>query len=106
GPHDVAPIEGAPAQALERPDDAFAKDVEPDLLHEQPEEVLVPPRAAPLVLEPLRLEVLVDVGAVGGVGVEALLALGLRALAGRAVDPHPGRAGDLLSARLRAHGVR
>src|SRR3954452_5694779 len=79
---DVAAVERADAEVLERPLHARAQLVEPHVLDEQPEQVLV--REAGLVLEPVVAQVGVDVLAVVGVRVEALLALGLRALARRA----------------------
>ena len=83
--HDVAAVEGPDLQVRQRALDFLAQRVQADLLDEQPEEVLV--GQAVLVGEALRGERLVDLPAVLGVGVEALLALRLGALAGRA-DVH------------------
>ena len=71
--------------------------LQPDLLHQQPEEVLV--REPLLVTEALVREVGVDLGAVLGVGVEPFLALALRPLAGRADVHHHLRTVDLLGQR-------
>jgi hypothetical protein len=83
--HDVAAIEGADLEVGQRPADPRAQLVEADLLDQEPEEVLV--GQALLVVQALGGEVLVDVRPVLGVGVQALLALALCALAGRA-DVH------------------
>ena len=91
--HDVAAVEGADLQPGERTADLAAQRVEPDLLDEQPQQVLV--GQALVVGEPLVGEVGVDVIAVLGVRVQALLALRLGALAGRA-DVHHQRAVGLL----------
>src|SRR5947207_5637770 len=61
--HDVAAVEGADAQVGERPRHARAQLVEPDLLDEQPQEVLV--GQALLVAEALGRERAVDVLAIG-----------------------------------------
>ena len=78
--HDVAAVEGADAQVRQRPLDLLAQRLEPDLLDQQPEEVLV--RDARLVMQALGGERGVDLGAVDRTRVQALLALRLRPLAG------------------------
>src|SRR2546427_5052843 len=92
--HDVAAVEGADPQAAQRTHHARAQLGEPDLLHQQPQEVLV--RQPALVAEPLARQRLVDVLAVGRARVEALLALALGALARRADVHHQLRVLDLL----------
>jgi hypothetical protein len=74
--------------------DPFAQALEADLLDQQPQEVLV--RQPLLVAQPLSGEVLVDLRAVFGAGVEAFLALALGALAGGADVHHHLRPLDLL----------
>ena len=99
--HDVAAVEGADLEVGQRALDARAQLVEADLLDQQPQEVLVgrcPSRSSGRT----RRQRLVDVRAVLGVGVEALLALALRALAGRADVHHQLGALDLLGQRERA----
>ena len=96
GAHDVAAVEGAHLEVGERALDLGAQRVEADLLHQQPQQVLV--GQAALVAQALVGEVRVDVVAVLGVGVQALLALGLRALAGGA-DVHHQLAVGLLGQR-------
>ena len=87
-PQDVAAVERADAEPGERPLHLLAQGLEADVLDQEPEEVLVgEPVLARDVLEALAGERLVDVPAIGGVRVEPLLALRLRALAGRA-DVH------------------
>jgi hypothetical protein len=95
--HDVAAVEGADAEVGERPAHLRAQRVEADLLDEQPQEVLV--GESLLVAEALGRERGVDVGAVLGVRVEALLALALGALAGGADVHHQLGAVDLLGER-------
>jgi hypothetical protein len=94
GPDDVAAVERAHPEPLQRPFHLAAELVEPVVLDQQPEEVLVVDPM--LVGEPILRERLVDVGPVGGVGVESLLALRLGALAGRADVHHrqPGLLGE------------
>ena len=95
--HDVAAVEGADLEVRQRALDFLAQRVEPDLLDEQPEEVLV--GEAELVGETLGGERLVDGRAVLGVRVEPFLALRLGALAGRADVHHQLRPVDLLGER-------
>src|SRR5215208_1934516 len=90
GPHDVAAVEGSDAKPGERALHALAQSVEADLLSHEPQEVLVPPAPAGLVRETISLEVLIHLAAVVPACVKALLALGLRALAGGA-DIHHAR---------------
>jgi hypothetical protein len=97
GPDHVAAVERADPQAGQRPLDEIGEAIEPVVLDQQPEEVFV--REAVLALlvgEALAAQHLVDVGAIGRVGVEALLALALGALTGRADVHHrqPGLLGE------------
>ena len=96
-PHDVAAVEGADPQVGQGPLHLGAHGVEPDLLDHQPQEVLVDD--ALLVAQALARQRLVDQLAVLGVGVEPLLALALRALAGRADVHHQVGVLDLLGER-------
>ena len=96
--HDVAAVERSHAQVGQRPLHLRAHRVEPDLLDHQPQEVLVDD--ALLVAQALARQRLVDVLAVLAVGVEPLLALALRALAGRADVHHHVRVLDLLGERV------
>ena len=100
GADDVAAVEGPDLEVGERVCDPRVQPLEPDLLHQQPEEVLV--REALLVGEALAGERVVDVRAVVGVGVQPLLALALGALAGGADVHHQLRALHLLGERERA----
>src|SRR5207245_9574153 len=91
--HDVAAVEGADPEVVQRARDQRAQPLQPDFLHEQPQEVLV--REALLVAEALAGERLVDVRAVLRAGVQALLALALGSLACGAAVHHPLRSLDL-----------
>ncbi len=97
-PHDVAAVEGADPESGQRSHHLRSKFVEPVVLDQQPEEVFVVPGPVLglLVGQALAGERLVDVRPVGRVGVESLLALRLRALAGRADVHHrePGLLGE------------
>ena len=104
GADDVAAVERPDPQVGERPLDHPGDRLEPDLLDHQPEEVLV--GDALLVGEALGRERLVHALAILAVAVEPLLALGLRALAGRADVHHQLRALDLLRERERARVQR
>src|SRR5215207_5220858 len=92
GPEYVATVEGADAEAVQRLGHLILQSVQPVVLDQDPEEVLVR-EALGLVRQALLGERLVDVRAVLGVA-QALLALGLGALAGRA-DVHHRQAGPL-----------
>ena len=94
GAHDVAAVERADLEVGQGAPDPRAQLVEADLLDQQPQEVLV--GQALLVRQALGRQRLVDVGAVLGVGIEALLALALRALTGRADVHHQLGAVDAL----------
>src|SRR5215207_7523644 len=95
-PDDVAAVERPDAQVAQRALDARAQLVEADLLDQDPEQVLV--LDALLVAQALAVQVAVDQLAVLARGVQALLALALRPLAGRA-DVHHHRAVGLLGQR-------
>ncbi len=107
GSHDVAAIEGADSQAGERTFDLGGEAVEAVVLDQQPEKVLVGETVLVLLVgEALTAQHLVDVGTVGGIGVEALLALRLGALTGRADVHHrqPGLLGEGEGARVEGVG--
>src|SRR5438105_4086199 len=102
--HDVAAVEGTDSEVVQRTRDQRAQPLEPDLLHEQPQEVLV--GQAPLIAQTLVRERLVDVRTVLRVGVQALWAPALRPLAGRADVDHQLGSVDLLGERERARVQR
>src|SRR5204862_3726203 len=73
GTNDVATVEGADAEVGQWSRDPLAQGVEPDLLDQQPQEVLV--RDPLLVAQPLVAKVGVDLLPIVAVGVQPLLAL-------------------------------
>src|SRR5919198_3490694 len=102
-PYYVAAVERPDLEVLQRPLDPQAQLVQPDVLDQHPEEVLVDD--ALLIAQAVGAQGVVDQAAVLGVRVQALLALALRSLARRA-DVHHQHAVGLLRERERARVER
>ena len=107
GPDHVAAVERPDAQAGQRAHHLGAQLLEPVVLHQHPEEVLVgEPLPARLVGKALGRQRLVDMRAVGAVGVQALLTFRLGPLTGGADVHHrqPGLLGEREGAGVQGVG--